>query len=1058
MRSSVRRTNLVRGSLAPAALLAAAIFLALAAPVSAAAIPERAYQDLRWRLLGPFRGGWATCAAGVPGEPATFYFGAADGGVWKTSDAGVTWQPRFDSVAAGSIGAIAIAPSDSKTIWVGTGQVHQRWDIVAGDGVYRSRDGGLTWEHVGLEATRHVGRIWVDPRNPEIALVAALGHVFGPNEERGVFRTENGGKTWTRVLYRDPDTGAVSLAADPAAPDVVYASLWQVRRHPWLDYFQPTTGAGSGIHRSSDGGRTWTPVGASGLPRGPVGRIELAVSPGTASKRVFAAIDGGDAPGLYRSDDGGTAWTRINSDASLASAYTSGLTPDPRDPEILWAMGRSIRRSADGGRTFTIFKGAPGGDDYHFLWIDPREPKRMITGADQGAVVTLNGGASWSSWYNQPTGQFYRLAADDRFPYWVYSGQQDSGTVRVKSRSDYGQLTFRDWHPVGGDERDADIPDPEDPDIVYGAGLGSRISRWDARTGQVQNVSPWPVSTYGARPASVRYRYGWITPLAISKRPPHAIYQGAQVLFRSLDAGRSWQTVSPDLTGAIPGAPGCDGDVPTSRATACGFGVIFAIAPSPAKDGLVWVGTDNGRVQRTDDGGKTWQDKTPAGLADWSKVNMIDASPTDSATAYVAADRHRLDDFRPMAYRTHDGGATWTEIGHGLPEGGWVGVVRQDPMAPGRLYAGTSRGVFVSFDDGERWQSLRLNLPTTGINDLLVHGDDLIAATQGRALWVLDGIEPLRHLGGESLAAGPVFLSSAPAVRLRSNQNKDTPLPPEEPRAANPPVGAIFDYVLPDDGPAGGPDDARRPVTLEIATAEGQVVRRFVSDDAPKRAAAEVYFADPWLGEPARLPARPGHNRFTWDLRLPAPRAIAPEYSIAAVPGVPTPALPEGAFVLPGRYEARLVVAGQTLRQSFEVTLDPRVAAAEEDLRLLLDFQNALSAEIARSADLDEAMAAIEQRLQSAREDSKGKAGSAKREAALAEIGRLRREGSETPAALNGVLAAVAADLESADVLPTEPQRLLLAESRQGIDRATARWAAFMKGRPEVPKPASRSR
>ena len=1053
MRSSVCRT-LVRCCLAAAAGagLTAAVSLALAASASAAAIPERAYQDLRWRLLGPFRGGWATCAAGVPGDPATFYFGAADGGIWKTSDAGVTWRPLFDSAGAGSIGAIAIAPSDSKTIWVGTGQVHQRWDIAAGDGVYRSRDGGLTFEHVGLGATRHVGRIWVDPRNADTALVAALGHVFGPNEERGVFRTEDGGKTWTKVLYRDPDTGAVSLAADPAAPDVVYASLWQVRRHPWLDYFQPPTGAGSSVHRSSDGGRTWRPVGASGLPKGPLGRIELMVAPGTGSKRVFAAIDGGAAPGLYRSDDGGAAWVLVNPDASLASSYTSGLTPDPRDPEIVWAMGRSIKRSADGGRTFSIFKGAPGGDDYHFLWIDPREPQRMITGADQGAVVTLNGGASWSSWYNQPTGQFYRLAADDRFPYWVYSGQQDSGTVRVKSRSDYGQLTFREWQPVGGDERDADIPDPKDPDIVYGAGLGSRVSRWDARTGQVQNVSPWPVSAYGARPGRVRYRYGWITPLAVSKRPPHAIYHGAQVLFRSLDAGRSWQTVSPDLTGPIPGAPGCDGDVPISRATACGFGVIFAIAPSPAADGLVWVGTDNGRVQRTDDGGKTWQDKTPAGLADWSKVNMIDASPTEHGTAYVAVDRHRLDDFRPMAYRTHDGGATWTEIGHGLPEGGWVGVVRQDPKAPGRLYAGTSRGVFVSFDDGERWQSLRLNLPTTGINDLLVHGDDLIAATQGRALWVLDGIEPLRHLDGESLGAGSVFLPPAPAVRLRSNQNKDTPLPPEEPRAANPPVGAVFDYVLKD----ASPDDVPRPVTLEIATAEGQVVRRFASDDTPRRAAAEVYFADLWLGAPARLPARPGHNRFTWDLRLPAPRALAPEYSIAAVPGVPTQALPQGAFVLPGRYEARLISGGKTLSQSFEVTLDPRVKTAAEDLRSLLDLQGALSAELARSADLDEAMAATEQRLKAAGEGEKGKAGAAKREAALAEIGTLRREGSETPAALNGDLATLAADLESADAPPTEPQRLLLAESRQRIDRAAARWDAFLKKQPEISKPVPR--
>ncbi len=508
--------------------------------------------------------------------------------------------------------------------------------------------------------------------------------------------------------------------------------------------------------------------------------------------------------------------------------------------------------------------------------------------------------------------------------------------------------------------------------------------------------------------------------------------------------------MSPDLTGAVPGAPGCEGDVPMSRATACGFGVIFAIAPSPAADGLVWVGTDNGRVKRTDDGGQTWQDRTPPGLADWSKINMIDASPTGPGTAYVAVDRHRLDEFRPMAFRTHDGGATWTEIGHGLPEGGWVGVVRQDPKAPGRLYAGTSRGVFVSFDDGERWQSLRLNLPTTGINDLLVQGDDLIAATQGRGLWVLDGLGPLRHPGAESAGARAVFLPPGPAIRLRSNQNKDTPLPPQEPRAANPPGGAVFDYVLPD----AGSDGVERLVTLEIATAEGQVVRRFASDDDSKRAGAEVYFADLWLGAPARLPARPGHNRFTWDLRLPAPRALAPEYSIAAVPGVPTPALPQGAFVLPGPYEARLTSGGTTLRRSFEVTLDPRGKAAVEDLRSLLDFQGAVSTELARSADLDEAMVAAEQRLKAAGEGAKGKA--AKREAARAEIGTLRRGGPETPAALNGDLATLAADLESADAPPTEPQRLLLAESRPRIDRAAARWEAFSKKLPEISKPAPR--
>ncbi|MGB6364887.1 MAG: hypothetical protein WBG64_19655, partial [Thermoanaerobaculia bacterium] len=735
-----------------------------------AAVPESSYSDLDWRLVGPHRAGWATAVAGIPDDPATYYFGGADGGVWKTTDAGSTWQPLFDRQGSASIGALTVAPGDPQVIWVGTGQIHQRWDIVDGDGVYRSTDGGATWTHLGLAETKHIGALWVDPASADTAIVAALGHVFGPNEERGLFRTTDGGRTWTKVLYLDADTGAADLAWTPDLPDLLFASLWQVRRYPWLDYFEPTVGPGSGIYKSTDRGVTWASVPGEGLPAGPLSRIELAVAPGTQGRRVWAAIETIDGGGLYRSDNGGASWELVNDDPeSVASSYMSWLAPDPKDPEVVWAGGRPLRRSDDGGRTFTIVRSSPGGDDYHALWIDPGDPRRMITGADQGAVITFNGGKSWSSWYNQPTGQFYRLAVDDGFPYKIYSGQQDSGTVGIASRSDYGQITFRDWSPVGGDERDGDVPDPTDPDIVYGAGLGGRLSKWNRRTGQVQNVSPWPVSSYARRPGTTRYRYDWITPLAISRRPPHPIYQGAQVLFRSLDGGQSWETISPDLTGAVEGAAGCDGNVPQERATECGFGTIFAIAPSPQADGLVWVGTTNGRVQLTRDDGGHWTDVTPPGLGDWSKINIIDASAVDPGTAYLAVDRHRLDDFRPAAYRTHDYGATWTEIGHGLPDGAWVGAIRQDPEQPNLLFAGTSRGVQVSFDDGEHWQSLQLDLPTTGINDLLVHEDDVIVATQGRAIWALDAIAPLRHLAAAGPGDGVVLVPPTTAWRLRFN-------------------------------------------------------------------------------------------------------------------------------------------------------------------------------------------------------------------------------------------------------------------------------------------------
>jgi photosystem II stability/assembly factor-like uncharacterized protein len=945
------------------------VLAAASAGLVAQAVPESRFSALHWRLVGPFRGGWATAVAGIPGNATTFHFGSADGGVWQTTDAGVTWRPLWVGTAetspyaagpSAAIGALAVAPGNPRVIWAGTGHVQQRWDIVDGDGVYRSTDGGETWTHVGLADTRHVGAIWVDPRSADVALVAALGHVFGPNEQRGIFRTEDGGRTWTKVLYRDADTGAVSIA---------------------------------------------------------------------------------------RSDDGGMTWTRINPDSGLASDYMSGVVPDPRNADIVWTMGRSLHRSQDGGKSLTLAKGSPGGDDYHRLWIDPTDPQRMITGADQGAVVTVNRGRTWSSWYNQPTGQFYRLATNSRFPYWIYSGQQDSGTVAIASRSDYGQITFRDWHPVGGDERDGDVPDPTNPDIVYGAGLGGRVSKWNARTGAVQNVTPWPVSSYGGRPGTSRYRYSWITPLAISARPPHAIYTAAQVLFRSMDGGQSWKTISRDLTGArgtgetpVPqgmgatgGTPvpqrgtapakGCEGDVPVERATACGWGVIFAIAPSPAAGGLVWIGTDSGRVHVTRDDGVTWTDVTPPGMKDWTKVNIIDTSATDPGTAYVAADRHRLDDFRPFAWRTHDFGKTWTEIGRGLPDGAWVGAVREDPKRRGLLFAGTSRGVHVSFDDGENWQSVQLDLPRTGINDLLVKGDDVIVATQGRGIWALDGIGPLRAGAGaqglkplglqdggtqpggaQAAGAETVLLPPATAHRLRANSNKDTPLPPEEPRGENPPVGAVVDHVLATPKPAGegaAPGGQASPVVIEIAASDGTIVRRFSSADAPKRPNADLYFADSWLAPPNVPGTKAGHNRFVWDLRHPAPRALEYEYSIAAVPGRAV-ATPEGAFVLPGKYEVRVVADGRTLRQPLTVVMDPRVTTSQRDLAVLLAFQREVEAELARSADLAAATGTEEAT-------------------------------KENAAATNAVLAALARDLESADLPPTQPQRDLLTQCRQAL-------------------------
>jgi photosystem II stability/assembly factor-like uncharacterized protein len=979
-----------------------------------AAVPESSYADLHWRQVGPFRGGWATAVAGHPHIATTFYFGSADGGVWKTDNAGVTWKPLFEQQGSASIGALAIAPSNPDVIWVGTGQIQQRWDIVDGDGVYRSTDGGKNWLHVGLDDTRHIGDLWVDPENDLIAVVAALGHVFGPNRQRGLFRTEDGGKNWTQVLYLDDTTGAADLAFSADTADTLYASLWQVQRHPWLDYFQPTVGGNSSIYRSTDGGRSWKPVPGAGLPGSPLSRIEIAVAPGHQAKRVWASVGTADGGGLYRSEDGGANWILVNDDSSLASDYMSWLTADPQDDNTVWAGGQPLRRSVDGGKTFNIVRSSPGGDDYHALWIDPTDSQRMITGADQGAVVTFNGGESWSSWFNQPTGQFYRVAVDNGVPYRIYSGQQDSGTVSIASRSDYGRISFRDWNPVGGDERDGDIPDPTDADIVYGAGLGGRISKWRASTAQVQNVSPWPVSSYAENPRDVEYRYDWITPLAISAAPPHAMYTAAQVVFRSTDRGQSWQIISPDLTGIDPAATGCTDDAPVTRATACGYASIFALAPSPLRDGLIWVGTNNGRLHLSRDGGENWQNVTPPGLEDWSKISLIDASAISPDTAYLAIDRHRLNDFTPRAYVTHDAGKSWREIGHGLPAGAYVKVVREDPGHPGLLYAGTSRGVHVSFDDGEHWQSLQLDLPTTGVNDLLVHEDDLVIATQGRALWVLDAIAPLRHLSGTTVLEQAQLIEPEAAIRLRFNQNKDTPLPPEEPTGENPPAGAVLDYLL--------PADFEGQVRLEILTADGRLIRSFDSEVTPKPARARIYFAQTWLGQPQVLPADAGHHRFIWNLRYMPPPTLESRYSIAATPGKPTPILPEGAFVLPGTYTVRMIAGGTTVMQKLDVVLDPRVGVSQQELAELLEFQQQVTSVLNRAVTLQEEI------------------NSGTDEVKVAPVAKI-------PARVANALTSLAIDLEHSDSPPTISQQELLEYETRRFDQAENEWKGMVSGK-----------
>ncbi|MEZ5497915.1 MAG: hypothetical protein R3E77_00660 [Steroidobacteraceae bacterium] len=1018
-------------------------------------IAPTAFDGMQWRLIGPFRSGWSTMAGGIADEPDTYYSGYAGGGVWKTTDSGRTWRPVFDGQPAAAIGAIAVAPSNPQVIYVGTGQPEQRYDIGSGNGVYRSSDGGASWTSLGLADTRYIGDLHVDPRNADVVMVAALGQLFGENEERGVFRSEDGGKTWTRTLFVDTRTGAVDIAADPADPDHLYASTWTARHWPWLSYFTPLVGPGSYIYESRDNGRNWARIAGAGLPKVDMGRIGLAIGHTAEGTRVYASVIAKGGSGLYRSDDAGAHFSKVNEARAVANPYFSRLTLDPRDPDIVYLTGQSIHKSVDGGHNFTIIRGSPGGDDYHHLWINPKHPERMIAASDQGTIISVNGGETWSSWYNSPTGQFYYLATDNAFPYRVYSGQQDNGTASVPSRSDYGAISFRDWWPVGADERDYDIPDPEDPNIVYGSGLGGRLSRWDRRTGEVQNITPWPVGSYGRRPTDFKHHYTWFTPIAFGELAPHPFYFATQVLFRSLDRGRTWEQISPQLSHHDPSMADCDGDLGLEAAKACGYGVIFSIAPSPLGNDEIWIGTDDGRVQLTRDGGKHWSDISPPGLALWSKISRVEPSRHEAGVAYVAVDNHRINDYEPHVYRTRDYGKTWMDISAGLPAGRFVGVVRADPVRPGLLYAGTDIGVQVSFDDGTHWQALQLNLPPAWVTDLLVHENDVVVATEGRALWILDDIARLRQLEPGALDSTRLFAPSR-TVRVRSNQNKDTPLPAETPLGVNPPDGAIIDYVI---GPG-----VKKAVALEIHDSAGRLLRRFSSDDPPEAPVTETrYFPEQWIRPAAQLSAQPGAHRFVWDLRLPRPRAPVYAYSISTSLSHGTPIEPRGPLIPPGRYQLTLLAGGKRYTAPLEVIADPRVPIVAEDLQAALQFS------LETGDVLEQAWRAVRE-IESFRESLASLRGQQNANESLhAMIDELTErteawvEGDgEATTNLNDIgelVGGILTDVGGTDRAPTAAQRAVVADRAARVRDIVAAWQSLKaKELPELNRQLRRAR
>lgn len=869
---------------------------------------EKLYSAMQWRLVGPFLGGRVEAVAGVPGDPTTYYLGAVVGGVWKTADGGHSWQPIFDRQSIASIGAIAVAPSNPNIIYVGTGEPDPRGDISFGNGVYKSTDGGRTWQHLGLADTRHIGRILINPKNPDIVLVAALGHVYGPNTQRGVFRSTDGGKTWTKVLYKNENTGAIDLADDPHNPSVVYAALWQVRRKPWTLI---NGGPGSGLYRSTDGGRTWTHLTGHGLPKGLLGRISVSVS-GADGNRVYALINA-DKSGLYRSDDGGKTWRLINASQKLRQRpwYYFQVRADPQDKDGVYVLNFKFNHSTDGGETFSQI--ATPHVDNHALWIDPGNPKRMIEGNDGGATITVNGGETWTTERNQPTGQFYHVATDSRFPYYLYGAQQDRGTVAIVNASRFDGIGPRDWYPVAGGESGYVLPTPGDPNIVYAGSYFGDLTRYNRRTGQIQDVTPWPENTEGEAAAGLKYRFSWTSPLAFSPQDPNVLYAGAQYVLKTTDGGRSWQRISPDLTRndkskqQLSGGP-----ITKDNVGAEYYDVVYTIAPSPVTQGVIWAGTDDGLVQLTRDGGKTWHNVTPKGLPKWIEISLIDASHFDAGTAYLAANAHKRDDMRPYIYRTHDYGKTWTKITDGIKAPAYAHVVREDPNHKGLLFAGTETGVYASFDDGGQWQPLQLNLPITSVRDFAIKNGDLIAATHGRGFWILDDISPLEQIQNNMKSQPVVLFAPAPAVRT-SLSGYSRPQTGE-----NPPSGAIIDYVL-NKKPAG-------EVTLKIIKGQNTVIRTYSSDAKHKH---------------NRLPAKPGAHRIVWNLRYAGP---VPIRSATPVFEQGEPTAPEA---VPGQYTVELTVAGHTYRQPLTVKLDPRLDvprhALEAQLNLMLKLRDALS-------------------------------------------------------------------------------------------------------------------
>ena len=970
--------------------------------------------------------------AGVPGQPLVYYMGATGGGVWKTTNAGIEWAPVTDGqVKTGSVGAIAVAPSDPNVLYVGMGESCIRGNVSHGDGVYRSTDAGKTWAHVGLRDTMQIGRIRVHPQDPDHVYVAALGHTWGAHAERGVFRSGDGGKTWSKSLFVDDKTGAVDLAMDPTNPRVLYAAFWQAQRTPWS---LESGGPGSGLYKTTDGGDTWKKLDGKGLPKGPWGRVGVSISP-ARSERVYAVIEAEDG-GVFRSDDSGATWERTNDDRKLRQRawYYTHVVADPKEPDTVYVLNVQLFRSKDGGKTFETI-GVPHGDN-HDLWIAPEDPRRMVEGNDGGAAVTFDGGLSWSSVENQPTAQFYHVIADDQFPYRVYGAQQDNSTVSIASRTGGFGIGERDWQTVAGCESGFIAPKPGDPDVTYAGCYGGTIGRLDRRTGQERAIHVWPDNPMGWGADGMKHRFQWTFPIVASRHDLNVLYAAGNVLFRTTNEGQSWEAVSPDLTRNDASKMGPSGGPITRDNTSVEYyGTIFALAEAPLDGKVLWAGSDDGLVHVTRDGGKTWSNVTPKAMPEWSRVSQVDASPHDPGTAWLAVNRYQLDDYRPYVYVTTDFGATWRLAVAGLPADSFVRVVREDPKRRGLLFAGTETGVHVSFDAGVSWRPLQRNLPAVPVTDLVVKGDDVVLATQGRSFWVLDDIAPLRHLTPEVAGASAHLFEPSVAYRFGGSEGQGAV-------GKNPPYGARFYYLLKD-----APKDGEE-VKLEVLDENGGLVRAFTSKEVKK---AEGKGAEEGDDAPKPIPAKAGLNAFCWDLR----HAPASKFDGLILWGGET----DGPRAVPGRYQARLSAGGTTLTRPFELRKDPRLATTDEDfakqLALLTEIRDRLTA----THDAIARLRTVRDQAETAAERAKGTEGEKPIADAAAALSKKLTEVEEAlyqtksrssqdplnfPIRLNNKLAALASTVASADAAPTEPSYAVHRDLSARIDAELAKLDRVM--------------